>query len=95
MLRIIEENGEKIVVADKPVLLVEKVEPAGGYKLKLKFSDGAQKVFDFSSLLDTGVFRRLRDKKFFSQAHVEDGVVMWDDSLDIATETLHAEGVAV
>lgn len=89
----IEENGEVVLVAGEGIIDVKSVRPLDRYWLALEFSDGVKKTFDFSSRLEKGVFQRLADEEFFKQAHVRDGVVTWDDNLDIATETLYQEGI--
>jgi hypothetical protein len=65
------------------------------YRLHVKFCDGVSVVYDVSHLLDKGVFRRLRDKAFFKQAHIAYGTVVWDDLLDLAPETLYEDSTLV
>ena len=46
------------------VLTIEQAEYSGGYTLVLLFSNGEKREFDFASLLDKGVCRKLRDMDF-------------------------------
>ena len=79
----------------EPRWVVKKVEPLDGYRLRLRFADQTERVFDITSLLDEGVFGRLRDEALFAQAHVDGGTVVWDDMLDIAPETLYEQSVLI
>jgi hypothetical protein len=65
------------------------------YRLHIKFCDGVNVVYDTSPLLDKGLFRRLRDRTFFKQAHIAYGTVVWDDVLDLAPETLYEDSTLV
>ena len=47
------------------VLTIEQAEYSGGYTLVLLFSNGEKREFDFASLLDKGVCRKLRDMDYF------------------------------
>ncbi|MBL7685157.1 MAG: DUF2442 domain-containing protein [Deltaproteobacteria bacterium] len=74
---------------------VEKVIPQKDFTLLVSFSDGEKKIFDAKPYLNQGIFRKLNDWNFFSQAQVGLGTVIWPDDLDIAPETLYLEGVSV
>ena len=64
------------------------------YKLWIRFSTGETKIFDFTSLLDSGVFTRLKDKVLFDRVYVDYGVPVWcDGEIDIAPERLYYEGI--
>ena len=79
----------------KPCWGVKAVEPLGGHRLRLRFADHTERIFDITPLLDEGVFERLRDEAFFMKARVDGGTVVWDDMLDIAPETLYEQSTPV
>jgi hypothetical protein len=72
------------------------VRPMEGYQLWLKFTDGAEKIFDFKPHLTGSVFQPLKDKKIFDSVYLQYGTTVWQDGeIDIAPETLYYEGVPV
>lgn len=77
----------------KPVR-VRAVRPLEDYKVLITFTDGERKIFDFAPLLDMPCYQPLKDKAIFSAVYVEFGTLVWNDGeIDIAPETLLAEGV--
>ena len=67
---------------------VTSVKPLPAYKLLLTFEDGRQGIYDVEPLLESGVFRRMRNVSLFNQVVVKLGSVAWPGDLDIAPETL-------
>ena len=64
-----------------------------GYTLRIHFSDGAVKLFDFTPYLDIEPFRPLKDRSVFLTARPKYGTVMWlDGEIDFAPETLYVKG---
>ncbi len=64
-----------------------------GFRLELTFDDGELGVLDCKPIIAKGgVFARLRDPEVFRKARVDEelGVVMWDDEVDIAPETVYS-----
>jgi hypothetical protein len=59
-----------------------------GYQLRLRFSDGAEKVVDFSRWLGGEVFRPVVNKRQFKRFFIAGGTVCWPNGADIAPETL-------
>ena len=69
------------------------VEPAGGYRLRLRFEDGAEGEVDVATLTSLdGVFAPLRDPSFFSQVRVEPdlGTICWPNGADIDPDVLYS-----
>lgn len=64
------------------------------YFLLITFSNGEKKVYDAQKDISAGIFKKLQNKSFFSQARIERGSVVWSDDIDIAPEALYAESVA-
>ena len=67
---------------------VVNAEYVRGYQLRLRFSDGALKVVDFSRWLHGEVFQPLLNKRQFKRFFVAGGTVCWPNGADIAPETL-------
>lgn len=58
------------------------------HRLRVRFSDGAEKTIDFSPWLRGEVFKPLRDVGLFKKFFVSGGTVCWPNGADIAPEKL-------
>lgn len=65
--------------------------PHDDYTIDILFYDGSRGIYDAKHLLDWPVFKPLKDKALFMQAHASNGTVVWNDGIDIAPETLYEE----
>ena len=70
---------------------VASVVPKHDYKLEIEFASGEWGVYDCTPLLDFGVFQELRDVRYFQQASVEGGTVVWPNEQDICPDTLYED----
>ena len=70
---------------------VSKVTVLERKRLRLRFEDGEERIYDCSGLLDFGVFRELRDETYFRQARVLHGSVVWSHEQDICPDTLYVD----
>jgi hypothetical protein len=61
-----------------------------GHQLRIEFSDGAEKIVDFSRWLHGKIFQPLTDKREFKRFFIAGGTVCWPNSADIAPETLRS-----
>ncbi len=69
------------------------VKPLPGYKIWVKFSDGAEGEVDLTALAGKGVFARWRSRGVFETVHIdpERGTVAWDDEIDLCPDSLYME----
>jgi hypothetical protein len=72
---------------------VKSVTPLENYWLHLTFEDNEQRYYDMKPLLNTGVFRSLKDPKIFRTVKVAFDSITWNNKVDIAPETLYHDGV--
>lgn len=70
---------------------VTTVKPLPDYRLYVEVADGRKGIFDMKPYLDQGVFRELRDTRYFNRVSIVFGAVTWPNEQDIAPETLLAE----
>ena len=73
---------------------VAKVEPLIGFRLAVRFVDGAEGIVDLSGLIRSaraGVFAQLADEALFDQVFVEGGAVTWPGELDLAPDAMYGE----
>jgi hypothetical protein len=71
---------------------VADVEALPGYRLRVRFNDGAEgmvELGDFVNSASAGVFAALRDEKVFREATVVLGAVTWPGNLDLAPDAMH------
>jgi hypothetical protein len=70
------------------------VRPLNGYRLQLRFEDGAEGIVDLDGQIDfKGVFAPLRERSFFLQVQVnsELGTIVWPNGADLDPDVLYAE----
>ena len=72
---------------------VKSVVPMENYWLHLTFENSEQRYFDMKPMLETGVFRALKDPKVFRTVRVAFDSIAWDNEIDIAPETLYHDGL--
>jgi hypothetical protein len=72
----------------RPTIRVVSARYISEYQLRICFSDGVEKVVDFSRWLHGEVFRPLVDKREFKRFFIDGGTVCWPNGADIAPETL-------
>ena len=70
---------------------VMAVVPTDDHKLEMTFTSGEVGVYDCSPLLEFGVFRELQDIRYFRQASVAGGTVVWPHEQDICPDTLYED----
>jgi hypothetical protein len=83
---------------------VIQVLPTKDYKVYVYFADGKIKLFDASSLVEKGIFRKLKDIELFMKScTVINGTLGWDISgnhdanecLDLDPENLYINSIDV
>ena len=68
------------------------VEVREGYRLWLRYSDGASGEVDLSHLAGKGVFAAWNDRAFFESVHLTDyRAIAWGDEIDICADALYME----
>lgn len=72
---------------------ISEVAAIEGYRLRIRFDNGEQGLYDCSGLLNFGVFQELRDKRYFERAKAVDGTVVWPHGQDICPDTLYLDSV--
>jgi hypothetical protein len=70
-------------------LSVKKVKPVNDYKLELTFENNEIRIFDVKPYLDTGLFRTLKDERFFKMVKVSYDTIEWPNGIDLDPEVLY------
>ena len=75
------------------IVKIVKVEKLGGFRLRLRFSDGTEGERDFSDIVaqDGPMIEPLRDPAFFSRAFLELGTLTWPNGFDLDSIALYGE----
>ena len=78
---------------DTDFLHITAAEHVSDYLLKLTFSNGDVRLFDFSLLYDKGVFTKLKNPDYFSRYTLDGWTVDWNNEIGFAPEYLHDHGM--
>jgi hypothetical protein len=73
----------------EPLLKVVGIRAMDDYALWLRFSNNAERVFDFKPLFEFPLFKKLQNQELFRGVYLDNGVPTWlDGEIDLAPETL-------
>jgi hypothetical protein len=64
------------------VISIKLAEYVGDYKIKLLFSDGIERLIDFSGFLENArnpMTKKYLDKQLFKKYSIEYGDIIWND----------------
>jgi hypothetical protein len=80
-------------MSELSLIKVVKVEPLGGHRLRIRFSDGRIGERDFADVVSAGgpMLEPLRDPAYFARVFIEFGAPTWLNGYDLAPNALHAE----
>ena len=72
---------------------VMRLEKVGGFRLRVRFSDGSEGTHDFSEMVKVpgSMLEPLRDEIYFARVFLEFGAPTWPNGFDIAPEWLRRE----
>ncbi len=66
------------------------VRALSGYKLRLRYADGAEGDVDLSEFAGRGVFKLWDNRGAFERAHIgEFGQVAWNDEVEMCADALY------
>lgn len=67
-----------------------EVEPRDGYRIWIRYSDGAAGLINLSSLVGRGVFAAWRNRAFFKTVRLtENGAVAWGEDIELCPDALY------
>jgi hypothetical protein len=73
---------------------IRSVKPLKGFQVRLKFTNGEQRVVDLEPYLRGPIFESLReDPELFRSVRVDEelGTIVWENGADIDPDVLHGE----
>jgi hypothetical protein len=69
-----------------------EVEPREGYRIWLRYSDGAAGELDLSHLAGRGVFAAWDEPGYFERVHIAlHGAIAWNDDLELCPDALYLQ----
>jgi hypothetical protein len=75
------------------LIKIKRLERLGGFRLRVRFSDGSEGTHDFSAMAREpgAMLEPLREEAYFSRVFLEFGAPTWPNGFDIAPEWLRRE----
>ncbi|MCB0741457.1 MAG: DUF2442 domain-containing protein [Chitinophagaceae bacterium] len=67
----------------------------GNYQLLVTFTNAEVKKFDLKSFLNYPVYEPLKDEIFCKQVKAKDGILFWNDTIDLDPDTVYLNGQPV
>ena len=69
-----------------------EVEPRKGYRIWLRYTDGAAGEVDLSHLAGRGVFKAWNDRTYFETVHVTpDGGIAWGEEIELCPDAIYMQ----
>lgn len=76
-------------IVPKPI----QIKTLENYKIKIKFENGEEKVFDMEKYIHEKFYQKLRDKKYFRNVKIAGNTIEWKDGEDVAPENLYYDSI--
>ena len=61
--------------------------------LRITFSNGEERLLDFTPLMQEGICRKLQDKDYFKSFTLDSFTIDWNNEVGFAPEFLYAQSV--
>ena len=61
--------------------------------LRITFSNGEERLLDFTPLMQEGICRKLQDKNYFKSFTLDSFTIDWNNEVGFAPEFLYAQSV--
>lgn len=74
---------------------VKHITPYDNFTMEIEFLNGEIKRFDFKPYLKFPIYVPLQNSVFFKQAHVNQGIIVWNEDIDFCPDRLYLEAKAV
>ncbi len=71
------------------LLGIKEVKVIENYKLKLKFENNEEKVFDLKPYLNLGKFSELQNPELFKKVRISFDTIEWPNGIDLDPEFLY------
>lgn len=68
---------------------IKEVQALEDYKILVVFDNGEKRIKDMKPYLEKGVFKQLKDEKFFKSVKLAYGTVSWGDNIDLCADSIY------
>jgi hypothetical protein len=75
-------------------LSILTVKPLENYEIELTFENDEVKIFDVKDYLETGIFKKLKNKKLFDQVKISFDSIECPGGIDLDPEVLYEKSKA-
>ena len=65
------------------------VKPLEDYQLLLVFDNQEKRIKDMKPYLEKGIFKELKDEKFFKSVKILYGAISWDGRIELCADSLY------
>jgi hypothetical protein len=65
------------------------VKALNNYNLELTFENNEIKIFDMNPYLETGLFKKLKNKNMFNKVKISFDTIEWPGEIDLDPEVLY------
>lgn len=76
-------------IVPKPI----KIETLENYKIKIKFEDGKEKIFNMEKYIHEKFYQKLRNKEYFKNVKIAGNTIEWENGEDVAPENLYYDSI--
>ena len=76
-------------IVPKPI----QIKTLENYKIKIKFENGEEKVFDMEKYIHEKFYKKLKNKKYFETVKVAGNTIEWENGEDVAPENLYYDSI--
>lgn len=77
---------------ENQLLTVESAKYVNGYVLRILFSNGEERMYDFSCEYDKGICQKLRNMDYFKRFTIDAFTIDWNNEIGFAPEYLYEKG---
>ena len=75
-------------------LEIRTIKIVDGFRLRVTFNNGQVRFFDMRRFLDKGIFRELKNPRYFKKVRVITGGIEWPHEQDLSADTLYYRGAS-
>ncbi len=81
-----------MLIQSTPLVRPTEVEPREGYRIWLRYTDGADGEVDLSHLAGRGVFEAWNDRACFETVHIApSGGIAWGEEIELCPDALYMQ----
>lgn len=68
---------------------IKRVETTDNYEIIVEFENGEKRIKDMKPYLEKGVFKPLKNKRFFNDVKIKYGTVCWGEDIELCADSIY------